>query len=589
MTIAAAIYARKSTSQAISDDAKSVTRQVERATAYAVAKGWAVDPAHVFVDDAASGADFERRPAFLRLMNALQPRPPFQALVMSEESRLGREQIEVAYALKRLTQAGVRVWLYLEDRERALETPTDKLLMSVTAFADELERERARQRTHDALDRKARAGHVAGGRTFGYDNRVVTVAGHDGQPRRSHVERVVNVSEAATVVRIFELAAAGRGLRGIAIELNDTSAPAPMPRRSGRSRSWAPSSVRELLHRSLYRGAIEWGKTQKRDRWGRRRNLPRPDAEWVRLAAPELRIVSEQLWDAAHRRLRASRETYLARTHGLAHGRPTAARVSRYLLPGLASCATCAGGLIVRSRATSAGRRFAYGCHYHHARGASVCGNRLLAPMEAADRAVLDTLEAEILDPRVVVRTLEKAAALMAGPARDRDARHRALVDRLGILTAEVARFTTAVGAGGGDLRPLLKALREREDERERVEAELAALDGAVEVASFDARRLRRTLATTLEDWRGVLMRQTPHAREALQVLLDGRIVFTPDVDERESRYVFEGRVVVGRLISGAVEAGTFNSGGGPNGIRTRVLALRGPCPRPLDDGAGLL
>jgi hypothetical protein len=25
---------------------------------------------------------------------------------------------------------------------------------------------------------------------------------------------------------------------------------------------------------------------------------------------------------------------------------------------------------------------------------------------------------------------------------------------------------------------------------------------------------------------------------------------------------------------------------GGPNGIRTRVSALRGPCPGPLDDGA---
>src|SRR5262249_32614877 len=28
-------------------------------------------------------------------------------------------------------------------------------------------------------------------------------------------------------------------------------------------------------------------------------------------------------------------------------------------------------------------------------------------------------------------------------------------------------------------------------------------------------------------------------------------------------------------------------SNGGPNGIRTRVSALRGPCPGPLDDGAG--
>ena len=42
-------------------------------------------------------------------MNALKPRPPFQVLVMSEESRLGREAIETAYALKQLVAAGVPI------------------------------------------------------------------------------------------------------------------------------------------------------------------------------------------------------------------------------------------------------------------------------------------------------------------------------------------------------------------------------------------------------------------------------------------------------------------------------------------------
>ena len=36
-------------------------------------------------------------------------RTRFHALVMSEESRLGREQIETAYLLKQLITAGVRV------------------------------------------------------------------------------------------------------------------------------------------------------------------------------------------------------------------------------------------------------------------------------------------------------------------------------------------------------------------------------------------------------------------------------------------------------------------------------------------------
>ncbi len=96
MTIAA-IYSRKSTDQTgVSDDQKSVTRQVEHATTYATRKGWTVAGEHVYIDDGISGAEFANRPGFLRLMNALKPSPPFDVLVMSEESRLGREQIETA-------------------------------------------------------------------------------------------------------------------------------------------------------------------------------------------------------------------------------------------------------------------------------------------------------------------------------------------------------------------------------------------------------------------------------------------------------------------------------------------------------------
>src|SRR5688572_15910605 len=153
-----AIYARKSTDQNVADEAKSVTRQLERARAYAEGKGWTVADQYVYVDDGISGAEFLKRPGFLRMMNSLKPRAPFQVLVMSEESRLGREAIETAYALKQLIVAGVRVFFYLEDRERTLDSPTDKVMLSLQTFADELEREKARQRTYDAFVRKAKAG-----------------------------------------------------------------------------------------------------------------------------------------------------------------------------------------------------------------------------------------------------------------------------------------------------------------------------------------------------------------------------------------------------------------------------------------------
>ena len=201
----AAVYGRKSTEQiGVADEQKSVTRQVDHARAYAVSKGWTVDDAYIYVDDGISGAEFANRPGFLRLMNVLKPRPPFQVLVMSEESRLGREAIETAYALKQLVTAGVRVFFYLEDRERTLDSPTDKIMLSLTAFADELEREKARQRTYDAMLRKARAGHVTGGGCFGYTN-VRTTTGH--------VERHINATEADIIQRIFRLSAGGSGRR----------------------------------------------------------------------------------------------------------------------------------------------------------------------------------------------------------------------------------------------------------------------------------------------------------------------------------------------------------------------------------------
>ena len=158
-----AIYARKSTEQnGVADEQKSVTRQIEHARQYATRKGWIVADEHVYVDDGISGAEFANRPGFLRLMNALKPRAPFQVLVMSEESRLGREAIETAYALKQLVQAGVRVFFYLEDRERTLDSPDRQ----DHAVADNVRR-RARAREGAAADLRCDAAEGEGGARHG--------------------------------------------------------------------------------------------------------------------------------------------------------------------------------------------------------------------------------------------------------------------------------------------------------------------------------------------------------------------------------------------------------------------------------------
>jgi DNA invertase Pin-like site-specific DNA recombinase len=119
MTLAA-VYARKSTDQnGVADDARAVTRQIEHAKAYASRKGWAVLDECIFVDDGGmSGAEFERRPGVQRLRAALRPRPPFQALILSEQCRLSRDTGDTLQVLKELARAGVRVFAYRDDCSR---------------------------------------------------------------------------------------------------------------------------------------------------------------------------------------------------------------------------------------------------------------------------------------------------------------------------------------------------------------------------------------------------------------------------------------------------------------------------------------
>ena len=124
----------------MADEQRSVAPQIEHGRGYAQRKGWIVADEHVFIDDGVSGAEFSNRPGFVRLMNALKPQPAFQVLIMSEESRLGREAIETAYTLKQLVTAGVRVFS-ISRIANARSTVRMTMLLSLAAFADELERE----------------------------------------------------------------------------------------------------------------------------------------------------------------------------------------------------------------------------------------------------------------------------------------------------------------------------------------------------------------------------------------------------------------------------------------------------------------
>jgi site-specific DNA recombinase len=567
----AAIYARKSTDQNVSDEEKSVTRQIERARAYAERKSWIVADEHVYADDGISGAEFVKRPGFLRLMNALHPRAPFQVLIMSEESRLGREQIATAVALKQITDAGVRLFFYLEDRERTLNTATEKFMLSVANFAAEMEREKARQRTRDAMQRKASRGHVAGGKVYGYRN--VRVA--------DHVERVIVPDEAAILRRIFEEVAQGRGYARIAKSLNADAIPGPaFPRR----RLWAMTGVRDMLFRELYRGRIVWGRRRNGVQPGRHHATP--PGEWLTLDAPALRIIPEELWRAAHARIARTRAIYLRQNGGTLNGRPGAGHDSHNLLGGFLTCGECGGSMHAIKRPSRRGRpRVCYMCNNwrvnsprqirnpERPRGQG-CGNSWSVPLGDLDVAVLGMLRNDVLTPDIIEAVVERAAALYAADPDAYAARRQACASEAEGLAGEIVRLTEAI-ASGGELSSLVAALKDRERRRADLLAQVEHLDGLAKAPTW-ADDVRAEIRRRLADWRGLLGREPEIARQILRKLLDGRLTLTPKVTSAGQCYELTGRATYGRLFEGVVATGVT----APAGYRTmRRCDSAWPCP----------
>src|SRR6267142_1347246 len=541
--LVAGVYARKSTEQAgVTDEQRSVTRQTEHARAYALAHGSVVRDEFIFVDDGISGAEFRKRPGLTRLLNTLQPRPPFQVLLMSEESRLGREQIETAYVIKQILDAGVRLFYYLDDRERTHASTTEKVLLSLAGFASEMERERAQQRTHDALLRLARGGYVTGGKVYGYDNVRASTPGPSGGTHRPPARRVLNAE-------------------GIS------------PPRGG-EHGWAPTAIREILYNELYRGRVLWNRTRKAHRRGTKTQETRPPADLVDVELPECRIVSDELWDAAHAALDRRASVFVPHIRAVSESEPIPQLTppSPYLLSGLARCTSCGGPIIAMSRHHGRRRGYFYGCANNWKRGPAICPNNFRLPQAVLDEAVLDAM-IQALDAELVEAAVAQAFARLTETAAETADRRPMLESEITEVRRREQRLAEAISQGApGDAAPeaLLSALRVEETRRKSLEEQLAALPQPTAVVSIDRDDVSRELRARADDVRGVLHRQGLQARETLQNLLVDRVDCTPVLVAGARGYAFTGDGTFGGLLAASTWPTTF---GGPNGIRTRVPA----------------
>ena len=529
----AAIYARKSTGQHVADDAKSVTRQVENATAFATSRGWTVDATHIYVDDGVSGAETKRLRERTRMIAAASNRE-FDAVIMQAQDRFSRRDGHEAVGELQQLSKHVEVWFYADSQRFESGTfATNTLGFLKAEFAAEYRRAIA-AKTTEAMLRKAHQGYVTGGKVFGYDNVKL-----DG-----HVERTVNSSQAAVIKDIYQRYADGEGFKQIAHALNAQKLPSPRPQR-GRPAGWDPGTVRAVLKRALYRGVVIYNKTKKRDTDGSRhkgRQPKRDERDWITVEKPELRLVSNTVADDVDTRLSQRRHTYLRSTKGRLLGRPRGSTDGKHLLAGFLQCACGATFEAVRAY---------YVCSAKRRKGAAVCPSDVLFPVTTIDHVFLDAIERTVLSPTFVERVLDATFATAPDVHREQLTQERvSLAHEIGNLTAAVAQ--------GGDLPALVKALTDRDQRLKAIDKQLAK---PIEIP--DREVLKAALELRTGQWRDVLRSQhISQARLVLQHLIELPILilnqpkpaYIKKGDTRGTENIWRASTRPGGLLAGLIQ-----------------------------------
>jgi site-specific DNA recombinase len=519
----------------------SVETQLAGGRAYAASLGWEV--VAEFVDDGVSRAEFQKRTGLIGLLN-LAERRGFDVAITRDSSRLGGDMVRAGLVIQDLRDHGAKLHYYADGGEVRLDDATQQLIQMIKNYGAQVEREKIASRTRENLERRARAGLVAGGVAFGHRN----VEKDGGKVRVLHEPEVAVLREMAARY------VAGEGIRRIAHALNEQRIPSARAGKRGTS-SWSSSAVWSMLHNPIYIGQFTWGRTHKAYRKGTKVRLGDHDHEVITVEIPELRVFDEATWSA----IQAKGKEYAARFGTASRGN------AGHLLTGLVRCAVCNGPLVVSNAKVSYDNVRVYGCGWHRDRGNVVCGVTLRRPVSVVDEIVLRHLREEVLTPRLLHVVMAEVRRLTEERTRGARQELPGLEDEQRRLRAELDRLVGALASGAAS-SAVMGAIADRETMLRAVEKRIAAAAVPVDTIHLGARRMEREARARLDDFQGLLSRNRADARRVMEQLLPRPLVAHAIATAEGPRFELRGEIGLVSLVGSE-----FSSVCVPSGDRTEL------------------
>jgi site-specific DNA recombinase len=386
------LYARVSTHRQM--QSQSIEQQLERLQeAVAQHPDWELAPEHIFRDDGYTGAKLNR-PGLDRLRDAASM-AAFELVLVTAPDRLARKYVHQVLLIEELNHLGCDIQFL--ERPMKEDDPHDQLLLQIRGAVAEYERKLIADRMRRGRQAKLRAGTLLPWTRAPY--------GYISDPERPRDPSRVQIDpvKAHMVEQIFAWYTDPEtrvSLHWVVKQLNEQQIPPP---RGGKR--WNPSTVRGILHSSIYIGTAYSGRTRPVPARQRKSALapvgrgesvqPTLPETWITISVPA--IIDQEIFEAAQARLEKNQN--MARRNN---------KSQEYLLRGLVSCGQC--------RLSSTGRSQGK-YHYYKCRGRTdvhraAKGERCIAryvPAQALDELVWQDLCRIVAEPDLITHELERA------------------------------------------------------------------------------------------------------------------------------------------------------------------------------------
>lgn len=459
-----AAYCRVSTEKEAQID--SLEKQIEFFNEFTKKNGYELYK--LYADEGISGKQIKHRKQFQQMMIDAKAKK-FDKVVVKDVSRFARNTVDLLQSVRELKSYGVQVD-FLNNGE-VMEGGSEFILTILGAMAQQ-ESANMSKRVKFGKDITAKKGRVPN-----------LVFGYDKIPDERYTLKI-NEEEAKIVKEIFEsYVYKGIGTTKIAWNLNDRGI------RTKRTKSkWVQTSIVRMLKNPIYTGRVTNKKSEVTDFiTGTRKELP--EEEWIVVERPEMRIISDELFNRAQELLEQRSNEFKLNNKR---------EKTEYVFSTLIYCKHCGYSFRrIKRKYTADGPEYIrWVCSGRNSMGVNHCPNTTVIDEEELLNAIKIYLQSIIKNKKDFMKAVEKEFEKITKLRENNERSEESLLKEIEKVTVKKQKYMEMFQNEIINIQELKKYTNPLNEDIARLERELKLITSEIKEKDVLEKELNKTIKT---------------------------------------------------------------------------------------------